>query len=118
MTSEPPFDHPPDHTKYGPPPLEPPRSLPWVFTPGFKSGCALIGVALMFTCCLSSVATTVVQGLMHRLDTINHHLEDISRKLDNVKAGPNKAMKEEEKKEEPKKEEPKKDEPKRDNAKK
>jgi hypothetical protein len=85
MTTEPPFDHPDDHTKYGPPP-EPPRALPWMFTPGFKSSCALICVALMLTCCLSSTVTAFVGELMHHLQSIDQHVGDISKKLEKLES--------------------------------
>jgi hypothetical protein len=99
MSSEPPFEHPDDHTKYGPPPPGPPQPLPWMFTPGFKSSCALICVALMLTCCLSSTVTFTFAQLMHHLEAIDRHVDEIDRKLDNVTIKPKEAPKEEAKKE-------------------
>jgi hypothetical protein len=84
MTTEPPFDHPADHTKYGPPPPDPPRQMPWMLTPGFKSSCALVCVALMLTCCTSAVVTGSVMHLAHLLESIAFHVGEIDRKLDNV----------------------------------
>lgn len=103
MSSEPPFEHPPDHSKYGPPPPEPPRSLPWYLTASTKTGCGVLVLFLLTQCCICGGIGNVHQEVKNRLDGVDRRLDEINKKLDNVTIKPKETPKEELKKDEPKK---------------
>jgi hypothetical protein len=87
MSSEPPFDHPQDHTRYGDPPPAPPRPAPpWYLTPRFKLGCAGMLMFLTLQCCLFlSIWGSHNQVIDHtdkKFKALNERIDELQKKQD------------------------------------
>jgi demethoxyubiquinone hydroxylase (CLK1/Coq7/Cat5 family) len=84
MSSEPPFDHPPDHRRYEDPPL-PPRQMPWYLTSGFKMGCGAVLLFLLTQCCVCGTVVSVENKMKEHIDARFNNLE---KKLDDANKKP------------------------------
>ena len=93
MSSEPPFEHPPDHRRYDEPP-PPPRDMPRFLTPTYKIGCGLVFGFLLTQCCLCGG----IASLGKRFDTVDHQLNEINKKLDDANKKSGDGKKDEDKK--------------------
>jgi hypothetical protein len=101
MSSEPPFEHPPDHRRYAEPP-PPPREMPWLLTANTKSGCGRVLGVLLFACmllltvcCFSVVIEDAkkhivdsINGVGERLDRTNTKLDELNKKLEDANKKP------------------------------
>ncbi len=102
MSSEPPFEHPPDHRRYEEPP-PPQRDMPRFLTPTYKLGCGLVLGFLLTQCCLCGGIVSVNEETKKRFNAVDHQLNEINRKLDEANKKPGDAKKDEDKKDEDKK---------------
>ena len=83
MSSEPPFDHPRDHTRYGPPPDEQ-RSVPWLLTPSFKIGCGAVALFLLVSCCLFAAIEDVGRRVINRVTALEKRIDSLEHKHDKL----------------------------------
>jgi hypothetical protein len=93
MSSEPPFEHPPDHRRYDDPPPPPPRQMPTILTPKFKTGCGVLLGFLLTQCCLCGTIGTVHEEVKKRSDAMDEQLRQINKKLDDMNKKPDDAKK-------------------------